>query len=974
MARRRAVPHIPFALRHIGATGDHQDPVLAALGLHGLEDLAAAVVPTGLPVLPPPGRGEPSAAAGGLSEPEAIEALRALAALNKPHTEMIGRGYHPAFTPAVIARDVLGNPAWTTAYTPYQAEISQGRLEAQLLFQTLISDLTGLPVACASLLDEATAVAEAVLLMARASRRAAGRPVILDSGLHPQCIEVALARCEALGIRVLTAGSAAIEDGSAAPGEQLLGAVLAHTTTRGAIQDLAGAIAAIHERGGLAAVDADPLALTVLREPGAAGADVAVGSAQRLGVPLFYGGPHPGFMAVADALRRQVPGRIVGVSRDSEGHEACRLALQTREQHIRREKATSNICTAQALLAVVAALYAVHHGPEGLKTIAHHAHAQAARIAAGVRAAGLDIEHENFFDTLCVILPEEAGFADKLREIAEECRVNLFYAPCGTVALLSIDETTLPEDISVLCYIFASALGKESNFNDEVGEHTIHIDRKFVRTSPFLSYEVFNKYHTETEMMRYIKRLERKDISLTHSMISLGSCTMKLNAASEVIPLSNPAFCNVHPYAPAEQVQGSLELLENLKSLLATITGLPVVSLQPNSGAAGEYAGLRTIRSYHEAHGGGHRNKVLLPASAHGTNPASASQCGYQCVIVACDEHGNVDWEDFMKKTEEHKDELAAMMITYPSTHGIFETNIIDLCKRIHDCGALVYMDGANMNAQVGLTNPGFIGADVCHLNLHKTFAIPHGGGGPGSGPICMTDALAPYQPTHGYGVDYEPIQGNVVAASPLGSAGIDVVSYAYIRLLGAKGLERATRTAILNANYLAVRLKDTYGIVYTGATGRVGHELILDCRKLKEVYGVDESDIAKRLMDFGYHAPTLSFPVHGTLMIEPTESESKDELDRFLAVMQCIWAEMQEIKEGKADAEDNVLKNAPHPEYEVVSDSWSHSYPREKAAYPLEYLRENKFWINVARVDNGFGDRNLVPAFCACIAPSVEG
>ena len=473
--------------------------------------------------------------------------------------------------------------------------------------------------------------------------------------------------------------------------------------------------------------------------------------------------------------------------------------------------------------------------------------------------------------------------------------------------------------------------------------------------------------------MRYIKRLERKDISLTHSMISLGSCTMKLNAATEVIPLSNPAFCNIHPYAPAEQVQGSLELLENLKGLLATITGLPVVSLQPNSGAAGEYAGLRTIRSYHEAHGGGHRSKILLPASAHGTNPASASQCGYQCVIVACDAHGNVDWEDFMKKTEEHKDDLAAMMITYPSTHGIFETNIIDLCKRIHDCGALVYMDGANMNAQVGLTNPGFIGADVCHLNLHKTFAIPHGGGGPGSGPICMTEALAPYQPTHGYGVDYEPIEGNVVSASPLGSAGIDVVSYAYIRLLGTKGLERATRTAILNANYMAVRLKDTYGIVYTGATGRVGHELILDCRKLKETYGVDESDIAKRLMDFGYHAPTLSFPVHGTLMIEPTESESKAELDRFLEVMQCIWGEMQEIKEGRADAEDNVLKNAPHPEYEVVSDSWSHSYPREKAAYPLPYLRENKFWINVARVDNGFGDRNLIPAFCACIAPTIE-
>ena len=967
MARRRAVPHVPFALRHIGATGDHQDPVLAALGLHGLEDLAAAVVPTGLPVLPPPGRGEPSAAAGGLSEPEAIEALRALAALNKPHTEMIGRGYHPTFTPAVIARDVLGNPAWTTAYTPYQAEISQGRLEAQLLFQTLISDLTGLPVACASLLDEATAVAEAVLLMARASRRAAGRPVILDSGLHPQCIEVALARCEALGIRVLTAGSAAIEDGSAAPGEQLLGAVLAHTTTRGAIQDLAGAIAAIHERGGLAAVDADPLALTVLREPGAAGADVAVGSAQRLGVPLFYGGPHPGFMAVADALRRQVPGRIVGVSRDSEGREAYRLALQTREQHIRRERATSNICTAQALLAVVAALYAVHHGPEGLKTIAHHAHAQAARIAAGVRAAGLDIEHENFFDTLSVLVP---GAAERAVARAEELGYNLRLLDADHVGL-STNETTTDEDVAAV--VEALTGRRPADPDDDAPARALPLPHDLVRESAFLTHPTFHDYRSEPALVRYLRRLADRDLALDRTMIPLGSCTLKLNAAAESALWLVPELAGIHPYAPAAQTTGWRRLLAQLSQRLAALTGYDRVSLQPASGAQGELTGLLAIRHYLRDRGEGRRDLCLVPASAHGTNAASAAGAGLAVQVVATAPDGSIDVGDLRAVLAEHGDRLAAIMLTYPSTHGVFEPQVGEVTRLVHEAGGQVYIDGANLNAMAGLLRPGDLGGDVSHLNLHKTFAVPHGGG-PGVGPVAVKEHLAPYLPAGPSGSPApeaadadDGFHGAPVMGARFGSAGVMPLAWSYLALLDDADLRRASLSAVAGANYLSRRLRDCFPTLYSGPGGYVAHECILDLRELTARSGVSAEDVAKRLIDYGFHAPTLSFPVAGTLMVEPTESEPVEELDRFVEAMRSIRGEIDEVIAGRIAVEDSALRRSPHTLAQVASDEWDRAYPRSRAAFPEPSLVRDKYFPPVSRIDNAWGDRHLT---CTCPLP----
>lgn len=948
-----------FAIRHIGIGEKDIPAMLEAINVKSLDELLQQTIPSNIRLnetldLPAP-----------MTERELGEHLADLASKNQVFTSYIGQGWYDTVVPPVVQRNILENPVWYTSYTPYQAEVSQGRLEALFNFQTVISDLTGLPLSNCSLLDEATGGAEAVLLLynerSRAKAKAGANKILVDRHVFATTIDVIRTRALPQGIEVEVTEFENFEYT-----DNVFGVILQYPNSHGAVVDYASVVEKAHNADIKVAVAADIMSLVMLTPPGEWGADVAFGSAQRFGTPMYFGGPSAGYMSCRMEYKRNIPGRIIGLSKDRMGNPAYRLALQTREQHIKRERATSNICTAQALLATMSGFYAAYHGPAGLKNIAHRIHSYTCVTAEELKKLGLNIKYDNFFDTLYVELPMGIS-PDAVREVAEEYNVNFRYTRCGNV-MMSLDETTLPGDIGIILYIFASVLGKDSTFNGTTEEKKVGVDNKFLRQSDFLTNDVFNKYHTETEMMRYMKRLERKDISLAHSMISLGSCTMKLNAASEVIPLSNPAFCNVHPLAPKDQVEGTMEMLENLMEYLGVITGLPAVSLQPNSGAAGEYAGLRTIKAYHDAKGNTGRTKVILPASAHGTNPASASQCGYDIVIVNCDANGNVDWDDFMAKTEQFKDEIAAMMITYPSTHGIFETNILDLCKRIHDCGGMVYMDGANMNAQVGLTNPGFIGADVCHLNLHKTFAIPHGGGGPGSGPICVSRELEPYMPTHRNWCDNLPDDHNVVAASPYGSAGVDVVSYAYIRLLGAEGLKQATTIAILNANYMMSKFKDTYGIVYTGATGRVGHELILDCRKLKEMSGIDENDISKRLMDYGYHAPTLSFPVHGTLMIEPTESESKEELDRFCNVMLKIWDEIQEVKEGKADKEDNVLKNAPHPQYEVAADDWNHSYPRSKAAFAMDYLKDNKFWINVARVDNGFGDRNLVPTYTCCM------
>ncbi len=712
------------------------------------------------------------------------------------------------------------------------------------------------------------------------------------------------------------------------------------------------------------------MSLILLTPPGEWGADIVFGSAQRFGIPMYFGGPSAGYLASTMDFKRTIPGRIIGISKDTYGHPAYRLALQTREQHIKRERATSNICTAQALLATMSGFYAVYHGPEGLRDIAHRIHAYAGYLADQLVAMGYKQLNDNFFDTLYIELPEGLS-AEKLREIALDCQVNLRYYEDGRHIGISIDETTLESDLSVLLYIFSQLQGKDGDIEGtEVDDTKVYFDKKFARQSDFLQYETFQKYHSETELMRYIKRLDRKDISLAQSMISLGSCTMKLNAASEVAQLSNPQFAYIHPYAPDDQVEGYLEMIRNLSALLCEITGMKGVSLQPNSGAAGEYTGLRVIRSYLQATGQGARDLIILPASAHGTNPASAVQAGFDTITVRTADNGDIDMDHFMELTEQYKDRIAAIMITYPSTHGIFESNIRTIIDRIHEIGGQVYMDGANLNAQVGWTNPGYMGADVCHLNLHKTFAIPHGGGGPGVGPICVTEHLVPYLPKH---VERWSDATNQVSAAPFGSAGVFVITYAYIRLLGYEGLRQATAMAILNANYLKARFHDNYGVVYTGDRGFVGHEMILDCRGVKAQAGVDEGDISKRLMDFGYHAPTVSFPVHGTLMIEPTESESKAELDRFVAVMNQIYQEAQDIASGKADAEDNVIKNAPHPQYEVCADEWHHAYTRQQAAFALPYLQDNKFWVNVSRIDNGFGDRNLIPAFCACTPEVID-
>lgn len=937
-----------FVNRHVGIAAEDLPAMLKAIGVHSLDELIDQTIPSNIRLKHDINLPEP------MTEREFAEHINELASKNEVFTSYIGMGWYDTICPAPIQRNVFENPVWYTSYTPYQAEVSQGRLEALINFQTVICDLTGLPLTNCSLLDEATAAAEAMTMFhgarSRAQVKAGANTLFVDNQVFASTLAVIHTRAIPQGVKIVTGDYSTFEFTP-----DVFGAIVQYPNANGSIEDYKEFIARANANGTKVAVAADLMSLVLLTPPGEWGADVVFGSSQRFGIPMFYGGPSAAFFATKDEYKRSIPGRIIGISKDVYGHPAYRLALQTREQHIKREKATSNICTAQALLATMAGFYAVYHGAEGLKDIAGRIHATAGFVAQEIEKLGYKQLNRDFFDTLRFELPANVSI-QALREIALECKVNLRYFDNGLVGL-SVDETTQPTDVGVLLYIFSGAAGKEYMLKEAIPAKR-YFDEKFARTSSFLQQEVFKKYHTETELMRYITRLGRKDVSLAQSMISLGSCTMKLNPAASMLPLSLGQFQNIHPYAPENQVEGYKEMIENLSSYLCEITGFKGCTLQPNSGAAGEYTGLRVIRAYLESIGQGERNIVLLPASAHGTNPASAIQCGFTTVTVKCDEHGNIDLEDFRAKAEANKDHLAATMITYPSTHGIFEADIKEMGEIVHACGGQFYMDGANMNAQVGLTNPGTIGADVCHLNLHKTFASPHGGGGPGVGPICVAEHLVPFLPQHPvlWGSDF-----NTVAAAPYGSAGILPITYAYIRLLGTEGLKLSTKTAILSANYLAARFKDTYGVVYSGTTGRVGHEMILECRTVKERSGIDESDIAKRLMDFGYHAPTLSFPVHGTLMIEPTESESKAELDRFVDIMECIWKEIEEVENGTADKIDNVLKNAPHPEYEVAGDEWSHPYSRTKAAFPLEWLHDSKFWVNVARVDNAYGDRNLV-------------
>jgi len=934
--------------RHNGIQEADLPIMLEKIGVGSVDELIDKTIPTNIRLQ------EPLPLAAPMTERQFAEHIADLASQNKLYTSYIGMGWYDSICPAVIQRNVFENPVWYTSYTPYQAEVSQGRLEALLNFQTAVSDLTAMPLANCSLLDEATAAAEAAAMMyalrSRDQQKKGANVLFVDENIFPQNLAVIRTRVIPQGMTILVGDYKTLEF---AP--EIFGCILQYPNSNGSVEDYREFVEKAHAANCKVAVDADILSLAMLVPPGEWGADIVFGSTQRLGIPMFYGGPSAAYFATRDEFKRNMPGRIIGLSKDKYGKLCYRMALQTREQHIKREKATSNICTAQALLATMAGFYACYHGQDGIKTIAKRIHSIATYLNKALTKLGFVQKNELFFDTLCLELPEHVS-QQKLRTIALSKEVNLRYFDNGMVGL-SVDETTDIKKVNVLLSIFCIAAEEPIIEVTDIAENS-SMNRELRRRTSFLTHEVFNKYHTETEMMRYIKRLERKDISLAHSMISLGSCTMKLNAAQEMTPLSNAGFMNIHPLVPEDQAKGYQTLIENLSEQLKVITGFAGMTLQPNSGAAGEYTGLRVIRAYLESIGQGHRNKILIPSSAHGTNPASAVQCGFTTVTCACDEKGNVDVEDLRAKAEANKDDLAALMITYPSTHGIFEPEIKQICDIIHACGAQVYMDGANMNAQVGLTNPGTIGADVCHLNLHKTFASPHGGGGPGVGPVGVAEHLVPFLPGHFMFGN----EANQVSAAPYGSAGILPITYGYICMMGAEGLTRATKTAILSANYLAACFKDTYGIVYSGATGFVGHEMILDCRYLHDMCGISENDIAKRLMDFGYHAPTLSFPVHGTLMIEPTESESLWELDNFVEVMKTIWEEIQEVKDGRASKEDNVLVNAPHPEYEVVADEWNHSYSRAKAAYPIESVRENKFWINVARVDNTLGDRKLLP------------
>ena len=931
--------------RHIGLNESEQQHMLDTIGVKSIDELIAQTMPSDILLDEPLDLDEP------LTEQEHLSTMHQMAAKNQLYRSYIGRGWYGSITPAVIQRNILENPVWYTSYTPYQAEISQGRLEALFVYQTMISDLTGLPLANCSLLDEATAAAEAVTMMrnlrSRDMVKAGVNKVLVDNKIFENTLSVMRTRAIGQGIELVMVNYEQVTAEWLAANGPFFGAIVQWPNAEGSVEDYTAFINDCHDAGMKVSVIADLMALALLKP---LDADIMCGTAQRMGLPLGYGGPTAGYMATREEYKRDMPGRIIGLSKDTHDKPAFRLALQTREQHIKREKATSNICTAEALSAIMVGMYGVYHGAEGIREIAEGIHGKAAYLNEMLQAYGYEQENTEFFDTLKII-PVETTI-ERVRQEAQERGINLYYDQEGWVGL-SLDETVTVDDMNDIIDLFAAASDNLAQYedSDEAFQGLWAISEENVREVDYLQEQTFKKYHTETEMMRYLKRLERKDISLTHSMIPLGSCTMKLNPAAAMIPVTYPGFMGMHPLAPVEQVAGYQEVLEELEQQLATITGFAACNLQPTSGAAGEYAGLVTIREYLNQQGQGQRNILLIPASAHGTNPASCAQAGMIPVVVKCDENGNTDLNDWREKAEQHRDNLAGCMITYPSTHGIFEMAIREMCQIVHDCGGQVYMDGANMNAQIGYTNPGIIGADVCHLNLHKSFASPHGGGGPGVGAICCAEHLVPALPT---------VDLNRVSSALYGNANMALISYGYIRMMGEEGLRESTAAAILSANYMAAKLKDAYGIVYTGVTGRVGHELILDCRQFHSI-GITESDIAKRLMDFGYHAPTLSFPVHGTLMIEPTESESLCEVDRFIDALLAIRKEISEVENGEVDAKENVLVNAPHAEYEVVADEWNHTYSREKAAYPAAWVRENKFWLPVCRVDNGWGDRNLV-------------
>jgi glycine dehydrogenase len=933
-----------FVDRHVGPDAIEQRSMLESLGLDSLDELVTRAVPSAI-------RDNALALDPACSEDEALARLRTLASHNQVHTSLLGLGYADTVTPAVIQRNVLEDPAWYTAYTPYQPEISQGRLEALLNFQTMVSDLTGMELANASLLDEATAAAEAMTLLHRVGAEKGPR-FFVDADCHPQTIAVVRTRAEPLGLEVVVGDAERDIDPSG-----VFGVLIQEPGSSGAVRDRTDLIAALHSQGALVAVATDLLALTLLVPPGEQGADVVIGSSQRFGVPLGFGGPHAAFIATRDEYKRSLPGRLVGVSVDAAGRPALRLALQTREQHIRREKATSNICTAQVLLAVIAGLYATYHGPDGLTAIAQRVHGLTTRLAEELRDGGIALVHDAFFDTVHAQVP---GAAREVAEAALARGINLRIVDADTIGV-SLDETTTPAIVDDVLAAFGVDPADRSD--DRMANRVI--PDALTRTTPFLTHPVFHRYRSETEMLRYLRRLADRDLALDRTMIPLGSCTMKLNATSEMIPITWPKFARLHPFAPIDQIAGYQALFTDLERWLCEITGYDAVSLQPNAGSQGELAGLLAIRAFHRSQGAPERNVCLIPESAHGTNAASAAMAGMRVVVVRCDDLGNVEVDDLEAKAHEHVDALAALMVTYPSTHGVFEEQIRDVCAIVHDHGGQVYLDGANLNALVGVAKPGAFGADVSHLNLHKTFCIPHGGGGPGVGPIGVKAHLAPFLPNHPLRPEAGPATGiGPISAAPWGSAGILPISWAYIAMMGPEGLRRATEVAILNANYVAARLAEHYPVLYTGPNGLVAHECILDLRRITADSGVTAEDVAKRLIDYGFHAPTMSFPVAGTLMVEPTESESKHELDRFCDAMIAIRDEIRRVAAGEWSPEDNPLRNAPHTAADVVDDHWVHPYPREAAAFPLAALRADKYWPPVSRIDNAYGDRNVM---CSC-------